>query len=970
MTQSGMRYDEATRAVRYSLGVVRRAAIDVLRTKNPAVDEDRLALAVHAAGGYERFVTRLAGLARAGKLIEGLSPEKFKIRTKRLSTSHDLLAGALNPEAASATLVAESSVGTSNGSPLCNTSLPNGQNNVANYGFIATASLLEVVGVPIAADEGVAGMLLASVGVSNTSPYQAQMNNVVNELNCISAQINYLEDQLDELSTLTDYDTFETEMGNANACASALSSGIGLYLTLASGATNQSINSANTDLCGAPPNSKVCTPASDLATWQSALNTCGTIINNTLFGTGGDGGGSAWAELNIYYQSQYKWYTTEQVQALQSYLSYWGTMLYYQFLLQNEVYNFYGEWANAIADSGAPGNGSKACAYSTSTTPPPGTNFCAWQSFIQYAFPPNLFSDEIGFCNGTSVNPYPGGLVLHGSTAAFNTEYLANLGLGVNGRSNWTYNFSVASDANQAFTQFNSQGINPAHNPGAMETYDSPQAYRTGALSSNQIFIAAPVTGSSTGVSCDQNSGGLSQAQTTSGSETPSTFFFNAINQINGWPASQGYSASTSAYYTSDNQSKIQGWWHWYPQGGATIAYESITVTPNATLASSITSSDFQCEYYPSTGTQGNCNYVDGDSVIDQTITLPVMGFLMQRDWWPAAGNATNQSFYTTLPYPPPSVPNSPVLTSLTAGQGQISVAFDAVSSSDDGGMPIIDYVATCTPCSFQASNNLNCYVAKKAKPVVSVGASSPIAVEGLKAVPYTCSIQARNAGGRSLSVCPEKMSCVVSPWGAVAAPDQPQNLTATPGCGDVSLAFDAPSTDGGAPISGYWAKCVSKSSGATAGLAQGQLSPLIVRGMSNGETYSCSVVAANAAGKGAPANIAFTMTGSSPPDAPKLLGMENWEINKVSGGSALLTLGFYPSFSRGCASISQYLATCESLNAPHPITLTGSAPSSVSSISISGGDGTGGYSYSCSVRAQNTYGLSNPSNTLSKAPN
>ncbi len=77
--------------------------------------------------------------------------------------------------------------------------------------------------------------------------------------------------------------------------------------------------------------------------------------------------------------------------------------------------------------------------------------------------------------------------------------------------------------------------------------------------------------------------------------------------------------------------------------------------------------------------------------------------------------------------------------------------------------------------------------------------------------------------------------------------PGAPTIGTATAGNNQAAIAFTAPASDGGSPITGYTATC-----NAGAFTAIGTVSPIAVTGLSNGTAYTCSVTAANAVGSGA----------------------------------------------------------------------------------------------------------------------
>ena len=911
MMSPRMTYTQATSDVRRTLRIIKQASVDTLRVSNPYVDGEQLNLAIDRSGSYDQFVRELARLAKAGEYIDGLEPPKAPIKRRGQSKSALILNDALNPEQAPHGLKAAATT-QSNSSTLCTTTVPSSETTTADYGAIATASLLEVVGLPLAATDGVTGMLLSSVGVNDTSPTTEALENIATELDCISSQLQYMEEELAEIETLVDYNTLQTELINANNCSDGLSTGWSLYNALANGADG-TINNSNPNLCVSTGGASC--GSGDISTWQTEVNTCNSVINNTLFGTAGSAGGSAWAELNILYQSQYAWYTQTQTQALQSFLSYWSTMIYYQSVLQNEVYNFYGQFGNAVTTSGSPGNGSPGCAYSQ---PIPNVNACQWQSNIQYAFPGNLYSDEIGLWNGTAINAFPGGLTFSTSTTGLNAEYLANTYWVEGGANNWSYQYAASTLVANSETTFNNQGINPAGNGSAIETYDSPQALRTLPITSNQISA----------LKSPQTSGGL----------TASNFFFQAVNQINGWPTSDGYSATNTGYYTSDNVSKVSGSYvnNGYQQ------FDNVSVGINSTIAAATPNVSFVCfaEFTTCTPNSGN--------------VFPIMAALMGRTWWSGANNATNQSFYTLLP-PPLTVPNAPTLTGVAGSTGQISVSFNAVPSSQSGGQSITAYVATCT----QASSGTVFTGSAMASPILVSNLTSGSA--------YTCSIQAQNASGLSLipSTCPIS-SCSATP-SASTVPSQPTSLTATAGYLQVSLAFTPPTNTGGSPITGYVASCTSQTAGASTGTANGTSSPILVSGLTGGAKYICSVVAQNINGNSAAATAVSTPLPPTAPSAPTL----TYLYNANSNGQAGLLLEFTAPSDTGGVALTQYLGTCISTNATTTITLTGNVAAPASELIITGSAGTsGGSIYTCTVQAKNSAGLVSPaSNAMTASP-
>src|SRR2546427_8616326 len=82
------------------------------------------------------------------------------------------------------------------------------------------------------------------------------------------------------------------------------------------------------------------------------------------------------------------------------------------------------------------------------------------------------------------------------------------------------------------------------------------------------------------------------------------------------------------------------------------------------------------------------------------------------------------------------------------------------------------------------------------------------------------------------------------------AIPSAPQNLQATAGTGNVTLSWQAPSSNGGSPITNY--KIYRSSSSGTEGLLVtiGNLTSYNDTGLASGHTYFYKVTAVNGIGK------------------------------------------------------------------------------------------------------------------------
>ena len=95
---------------------------------------------------------------------------------------------------------------------------------------------------------------------------------------------------------------------------------------------------------------------------------------------------------------------------------------------------------------------------------------------------------------------------------------------------------------------------------------------------------------------------------------------------------------------------------------------------------------------------------------------------------------------------------------------------------------------------------------------------------------------------------------------GAVSAPDAPTIDSVSGGDGSITVFFTPPANDGGSPIISYAVNCTSTGGGAP-GSQVGDGSPITVRGLTNGATYTCTVSATNVAGTGTPSGASGGVT-------------------------------------------------------------------------------------------------------------
>ena len=241
-----------------------------------------------------------------------------------------------------------------------------------------------------------------------------------------------------------------------------------------------------------------------------------------------------------------------------------------------------------------------------------------------------------------------------------------------------------------------------------------------------------------------------------------------------------------------------------------------------------------------------------------------------------AIGQGSGSSIAAT---PQAAAPGAP--TGLAGTSGDTEAALSWTAPSSDGGAAITGYVIEYTPSGGSATT-------------VSTGVTSTsFTLSGLtNGTAHSIRVAAVNSVGQgsyssSVSVTP----------GVV--PGAPTSLSATPGNAQVSLAWTAPSSNGGSAITGY---AISYSGGT---ITTGTGTSYNVTGLTNGTEYSFTVAAINAIGTGT-ASSSASATPRTVPGAPTGLtatpgGAQvglSWTAPSSNGGSAIT--GYSISYSGG----------------------------------------------------------------------
>jgi titin len=217
-----------------------------------------------------------------------------------------------------------------------------------------------------------------------------------------------------------------------------------------------------------------------------------------------------------------------------------------------------------------------------------------------------------------------------------------------------------------------------------------------------------------------------------------------------------------------------------------------------------------------------------------------------------------------------PARPNAPTGT---PGDSRVTVSWTA---PDDGGSPIVGYTVVATPggrsCTW-TSGPLTCDVTSLANGTA-----------------YTFTVRASNAQG---SGPVSNASSAITPR---TVPGAPRSPVATAGRGSVALSWTAPSSTGGAALTGYR---VQRSTNGTTWTTVTNSAPLsrtfTVTGLTNGTRYQFRIAANNAAGAGANSS-AVSATPRTVPGAPtKVVGKPakksvalTWKAPAATGGSPI----------------------------------------------------------------------------------
>jgi hypothetical protein len=275
-----------------------------------------------------------------------------------------------------------------------------------------------------------------------------------------------------------------------------------------------------------------------------------------------------------------------------------------------------------------------------------------------------------------------------------------------------------------------------------------------------------------------------------------------------------------------------------------------------------------------------------------------------------------------------PLTPSPPTITSIVAGNAQLTVNFTAPTES--GATAIDNY-------DFSTDNGATWTTRSPAS------IASPIVITGLvNGTTYNVRVRARN------SIGPGESSNAVAAT-PITTPSAPTITSIVGGNGTLSVSFTA-GFNGGSAITNYQFSINNGATWTTRSPAS-TASPLVISGLSNGTTYTVRIRAINVVGNGDQSN-AVTGTPFTVPSAPTL--------NDVAPNNGFLTVSFTAGFNGG-SGITNYQYSTNGGSTWFSAGTT-SSPFNISGL-------TNDVNYTVVIRAVNAAGAGAASNSRVMAP-
>ncbi len=243
--------------------------------------------------------------------------------------------------------------------------------------------------------------------------------------------------------------------------------------------------------------------------------------------------------------------------------------------------------------------------------------------------------------------------------------------------------------------------------------------------------------------------------------------------------------------------------------------------------------------------------------------------------------SVTNAGWIDKLVKAPPTTPGIPIQVTALAGDGQATVSWQSSGGGD---------ATSYTVHNSFASNGLTVPDVTVSAPAGFTFVPTTATVTGLTdGVSYQWEVSASNSFGTSQFSLPSNS---VTPH-VVTAPSAPGTVVASPSNAAATIAWTAPTANGGSPITSYTVS--SYIGGVATGLGVFVVAPATsatMSGLTNGTTYTFTVHATNAAGSSPESVQSNAVTPTAPPQgAPDLAITMTAGPTPAVGGNITYTL-------------------------------------------------------------------------------
>jgi hypothetical protein len=292
--------------------------------------------------------------------------------------------------------------------------------------------------------------------------------------------------------------------------------------------------------------------------------------------------------------------------------------------------------------------------------------------------------------------------------------------------------------------------------------------------------------------------------------------------------------------------------------------------------------------------------------------------------------NGTSAPSPASAPATPYAAPSGLTAPTATPGAGAATVTWTAPAANSS---PITGYTVTAVDQTNPAGGGQSC----------SSSSATTCTVTGLTGGDsFTFTYVARNKAGTSAASPP---SSPVIPY---TSPVAPAAASGAPGDRSATITWSAPAGDGGSPVTGYTVTLTDSttpSNGGQSFTGDAGTRNHVFTGLTNGDTYTASVTASNAAGPGPAATTASFVPFGAPaaPAAPA--------ASQAGAGKALIS---WTAPNSNGAAINRYTATSGDLDNPAAPARSCTTPTGTS-CTVAGL--TGGHHYAFTVVASNTAG-------------